>query len=131
MELLIKNFNPPKRQAIKFLIAGIINTLFGYSLYAILIFFGVSFSLALLFSTIAGVIFNFFSFSYMAFSGIRSGWIFLRFVFSYLIVYLVNAIMLMTLISYGGLNPYMSQIICMPFSVALSWILMNAWVYRE
>ncbi len=131
MELFIRLFNPPKRQVIKFVLAGIINTLFGYTAYAALIFYGVSSLFSLLFATILGVGFNFFSFSHIAFSGIRGKWVFLRFLFSYLVVYLVNAIMLIELINIGGLNPYLSQLICIPVSVFLSWTLMYGWVYRK
>lgn len=131
MELFIGLFNSPKRQAIKFVLAGIINTLFGYTAYAALIFYGASSLLSLLVATIIGVVFNFFSFSHIAFSGIRGKWVFIRFLLSYLVVYLVNAIMLMGLINIGGLNPYLSQVICMPACVLLSWTLMRGWVYRK
>ena len=129
--VLFRGLSPLKRQKIKFILAGIINTSFGYTVYAAMIFYGVPSLLSLLVATILGIAFNFFSFSHLVFSGIRGRWIFLRFIFSYSAVYVVNAIMLIALINVGHINPYLSQVICMPISVFLSWALMHGWVYRE
>ena len=43
----------------KYLFVGILNTVFGYSLFALLIFINLHYTLASLLATIAGVLFNF------------------------------------------------------------------------
>jgi len=48
-----------KIQFIKFLVVGGINTIFGYSCFAILIYLGLHYTLAVLFGTILGILFNF------------------------------------------------------------------------
>ena len=48
-----------KKELINFLIVGFLNTLFGYSLYAFFIYLGLNYVLAILFSTILGIVFNF------------------------------------------------------------------------
>lgn len=116
---------------IKFLFAGIINTFFGYTVYAILIFVNLPYLTALFVATIIGVVFNYFSFGRMVFSS-RGGWlIFGKFVFSYSVVYIINAFALATLTKDFHFNPYAGQVICLPLSVILSWLLMNRWVYKK
>ena len=48
-----------KTKLFKFLIVGSLNTLFGYSLYALFIFCGLHYSLGVLLSTSIGILFNF------------------------------------------------------------------------
>ena len=116
---------------IKFLIAGVINTIFGYTVYAILIFANMPLLTALFVSTIAGVIFNYFSFGRIVFSS-KGGWrIFWKFVVAYGIVYIINALALTTLTKDLQFNAYIGQVICLPLSVLLSWLLMNRWVYKK
>ena len=52
-------FSTPK--PIKFLVVGAVNTVFGYSCYAGLLFIGLHYSLAALFGTLLGVVFNYLS----------------------------------------------------------------------
>jgi putative flippase GtrA len=116
---------------IKFLFAGIINTIFGYAVYAILIFVNLPYLTALFVATVAGVIFNYFSFGRMVFSS-QGGWqVFARFVIAYSVVYVINAFLLMVLTKDFYFNPYVGQVICLPLSVLLSWLLMNRWVYKK
>jgi putative flippase GtrA len=55
------------RRLILFLFVGCINTVFGYGLFALLIFIGVAYPLALLIGTIAGIFFNFKTISVVVF----------------------------------------------------------------
>jgi putative flippase GtrA len=48
-----------EKQFIKFLFVGGINTAFGYSLFALLIYIGLHYSIAVFIGTILGVLFNF------------------------------------------------------------------------
>ena len=119
------------KKILKFLGAGILNTLFGYSVFAALVFLEIPNLLALLISTIFGVAFNYFSFGFMVFKGI-GGWLgFAKFVSVYILIYAVNANMLKIITVKFFLNPYFGQAICLPISVALSWLLMNYWVYKN
>lgn len=116
---------------IKFLSVGVLNTLFGYAVYAVLIFFSAPYLTALFLATVVGVIFNYFSIGRMVFSE-RGGWfVFGKFVFTYALVYIVNATLLSFLTKDYHLSPYVGQAICIPFSVLLSWLLMNYWVYKK
>jgi putative flippase GtrA len=116
---------------IRFLTAGILNTAFGYVIYAVLVFVGVPYLLALLMATVAGVIFNYFSFGRIVFDGHGNWFVFGKFVIAYAAIYGVNAVLLRTLTRDFLLSPYLGQVICIPLSVVLSWILMNYWVYKN
>ena len=48
-----------KKQIVNFIIVGIFNTLFGYAAYALFIFFGFNYIVAVLLATILGILFNF------------------------------------------------------------------------
>ena len=122
-------FADPK--IIKFLSAGVLNTVFGYSVYAVLLFIKTPYLLALFVVTVAGIIFNYFSFGRLVFNG-HGGWfVFGKFVIAYALIYGVNAAVLRVFTIDFLLSPYLGQVICIPISVLLSWLLMNYWVYKN
>lgn len=125
----LERFADPK--IIKFLSAGVINTVFGYSVYAALLFVKTPYLIALFVATIAGVVFNYFSFGRMVFNGHENWSVFGRFVMAYVLIYTINAVLLGILKAYFLLSPYVGQVICIPISVLLSWLLMNYWVYKN
>lgn len=126
---IVEKFSDPK--IIKFLSVGILNTVFGYSIYAALLFFKASYLIALFIATVAGVVFNYFSFGKIVFSGHQGWFIFFKFLISYSITYAVNAVLLEVLTREFILSPYIGQVICIPLSVVISWVLMNYWVYKK
>ena len=116
---------------IKFLGTGVLNTVFAYTVYAALLYIGVPYLIALFVSTVAGVIFNYFSYGRIVFHG-HSGWfVFGKFVVAYTLIYGANAVLLIVLTKYFLLSPYLGQVVCIPISVLLSWLLMNYWVYKN
>ena len=52
---------------IKFILVGILNTMFGYGVWALLIFVGLHYAIATILSTIIGVLFNFKTTGYLVF----------------------------------------------------------------
>lgn len=116
---------------IRFLGVGLLNTLVGYSIYAALVFIDLPYLVALFMATIAGVIFNYFSFGRMVYK-VRGGWrVFGKFIIAYAVVYVINAEFLSILTDGEDLNAYLAQGVCILPSVAMSWLLMNFWVYRN
>lgn len=126
--------NPAKLfdiKIIKFLSTGVLNTVFGYFVYAILLAINLPYLVALFAATIAGVIFNYFSFGKIVFRNI-SGWpVFIRYLIAYTLIYTINAALLGLLTEYFMINPYIGQVLCIPTGVLLSWLLMNYWVYKN
>ena len=119
------------RRILKFLGTGVLNTIFGYAIYALLIFVTVPPLFALLTATVVGVVFNYFSFGRLVFQGHGGRLVFAKFVLAYGVIYAANAALLGTLTSEFLLNAYVAQAICVPPSVLLSWLLMNYWVYKK
>lgn len=78
-----------KKELFKFLIVGGLNTLFGYSVFAAFLYLNFHYTVAVLFATVAGVIFNFFTIGKFVFSNSEIQLIF-RFVSVYVVVYLFN-----------------------------------------
>jgi putative flippase GtrA len=116
---------------LRFLSVGMLNTIFGYAVYAILLFVNVPYLIALFIATVAGVIFNYFSFGRLVFRGLGGRVVFGKFIITYVIVYISNAVLLDLLTKNLIFSPYVGQVICIPLSVLLSWILMNKWVYKK
>ena len=115
----------------KFLSAGILYTVFGYSVYAVLLFIKTPYLFALFVATVTGIIFNYFSFGRLVFHG-HDGWfVFGKFVIAYALIYGVNAALLRVFTIDFLLSPYLGQVICIPIGVLLSWFLMNYWVYKN
>lgn len=115
----------------KFLGTGVLNTVFGYAIYAALLFIGVPYLVALFVATVVGVIFNYFSFGRMVFHGYSGWFVFGKFVVAYALIYGTNAAILRVLTRDFLLSPYFGQVICIPISVLLSWLSMNHWVYKN
>lgn len=116
---------------VKFISVGVLNTLFGYGIYAGLVFIGLPYLIALFIATLAGITFNYFSFGRLVFKA-HGGWlVFGKFIFAYAVVYTINAILLSILTQSFNLSPYLAQLICMPSSVLISWYLMSYWVYKN
>ncbi len=78
---------------LRFFAVGALNTLFSYIIYAILVLLGLHYSLATLFSTILGIIFNFFTTGRLVFRSMDNR-LFFKFVLVYGTTYLVNILLL-------------------------------------
>ncbi len=115
----------------RFLGVGLINTVFGYAIYALLILFNMPYLGALLMATIVGVIFNYFSIGRLVFKSKSGAHTFAKFIAAYGVVYCINATTLKLLINNLQINPYIGQALCIPLSVLISWFLMNYWVFKN
>ena len=119
-----------KHSVTKFILVGFLNTMFGYSLYSILVFLGLPYLQSLLLTTIVGVIFNYFSLGKLVFQQAGGRITFVKFIFVYFIVYLFNAIALEQLVEVHQINPYMSQLTCLVPSVVFNWFMFKMWVFK-
>lgn len=115
----------------RFLCVGALNTILGYACYAVLLFIKTPYLIALLLSTIFGVTFNYCSYGRLAFRNRGGRIVFVKFFFTYISVYCINAVSLKLLTIDFHMTPYFGQVICLPLSVYLSWLLMNYWVYKN
>lgn len=126
---LSNNFllNLRNNQFIRFLIAGGVNTIFGFSVYSACIVYGMALWLALLAGMLSGTVFNFFTTGGYVFRELSISR-FPRFVVCYLSVYGIN-FMLMELISKWISSKILSQaMLTLPLAL-LSYFLMARFVF--
>lgn len=83
------NFILKKIIPIKFILVGGVNTIFGYGIYWGLLQLGFYFTIAAFFSTLLGIIFNFFTIGRLVFQS-KNNALFYKFVFVYGFLYLIS-----------------------------------------
>jgi len=116
-------------QLIRFMIVGIGNTVFGYSLYVLGLMFGIPYQLALIVATILGAVFNFLTTGRIVFES-RSKAKFFAFLAVYAITLVVNVALLTGLVHAGMTKAY-AQAVLLPLVVSLSFLLNKHLVFGE
>ncbi len=112
----------------KFLLVGILNSLFGYGCFALFLYLGLHYSIALLLATVFGVAFNFKSTGALVFGSHDSRLIF-RFVGFYALIYLINFLGIKAL-SHLGVAPYLGGAILLFPMAVLSYTLNKRFVFN-
>lgn len=113
---------------VRFLAVGVLNTLFGYGIFALLIFAGTHYALALLLATIVGVLFNFKSTGALVFKSHDNRLLF-RFVVVYTALYGVNVTLLKSLLLVGA-GPYFGGAALIVPMALLAFLLNKRFVFR-
>jgi putative flippase GtrA len=114
---------------IRFILIGSVNALFGYSIYAALIFLGVNFAIASFISTCLGVLFNFKTISKFVFQ-VNSYELFWKFLHVYGIVY-VFGIIFLKLLNICGINYYFGGVIVLFLNALFAFILNKRYVFEK
>lgn len=118
-----------KKQFIVFLLVGVLNTLFGYSVYALLIFIGLHYSLAVLLSTCLGVLFNFKTIGKIVFKNSNNNLI-VKFISVYALLYFLN-VSLIKWLSHVSDNLYVTGLMAVVPVAMLAFILNKFFVFRK
>jgi putative flippase GtrA len=111
----------------RFVAVGVLNTLFGYTCFAVFVRIGLDESLALLGATVLGIAFNFKSTGALVFRS-HDNRLILRFVLIYGVCYGVN-LALLKLLKLTGWPAYVNGALSMPPVALLSFILMKRYVF--
>ena len=114
---------------IRYLLVGLLNTLFGYSVFAALTWSGLHYSLALLLATILGIMFNFNTIGRLVF-GNANRKIIWKFLITYGFLYLVNVFLVYLIKDYVR-DVYTANAIVLVFVAALGFILNRSFVYAN
>lgn len=114
---------------LRFLVAGAVNTLFGFLVYSAAILFGAAVWLALLCGLVCGTVFNFLTTGGYAFRDLGLGRV-PRFVLCYLLIYLLNLRLIEWLSLWVG-NPILAQGILTPPVAVLAYVLMARFVFLQ
>ena len=116
-------------EAIRFGIAGAVNTAFGFGVYAALVVLGVPVSLALLVATVAGVFFNFITFGAFAFRQLHARRL-PHFLVAYGFIYVFNLALLEGLRAATGLGPVVAQLACLVVVAPTAYLVLRSRVFR-
>ena len=117
-----------KHQIVRFLFVGIINALFGYGCFALFLYVGLHYTLALLLATVFGVIFNFKSTGALVFGSHDNRLVF-RFSGLYALIYFVNIVGIKAL-SHVGVAPYIGgAFLILPMAIS-TYILNKRFVFN-
>ena len=118
-----------KIEFMRFILTGMANTAFGFSAFAVYLFIGLSYPVALVLSTMSGVLFNFKTTGAIVFK-IKNNKLIYKFFVVYAGVYLINLAWLAMLSSYN-VNHYVAQAIALPMVVPLSYLLSKRYVFVD
>ncbi len=114
---------------IRFLVAGVFNTLFGFAVFCFFILGGLADWLALLVSTILGTMFNFLTFGSYVFRDLLPSR-FPRFIIFYLFIYASN-LALIEVLSIWINSKIIAQFFLMFPVAGLSYVLMSRYVFKK
>lgn len=114
---------------LRFGVAGVANTAFGFGAYSALVLLGIPVSVSLLVATVIGILFNFLTFGAFAFRQLDLRRL-PRFLLAYTVVYLVNLALLDTVRSASSLGPIASQLACLLVIAPAAYFLLRATVFR-
>lgn len=116
-------------QGLRFVLVGVLNTAFSYSIYAALLFVGLGYQSANFLALVVGILFSFKTQGHFVFfnpDNRRLG----RFVLSWAVIYLCTIAVIGQIIGLG-FDPYSAGALSLPFSVALSYLLQKYFVFRK
>ena len=114
---------------IRYLFVGVINTAFGYLLFALLIYLHLHYSLASLLATIASVLFNFKTIGKIVFNSSNTSLI-KKFLNVYSFTYLLN-IGGLSVFSIYHINMYVAGFILLALITPISFILNRNYVFKN
>lgn len=109
----------------RFVTIGLINTLFGYSVFAGLLLISGQRTPSLIGATTIGVIFNFFTTGRFVFDN-RSLHKLIPFCMAYMLALSFN-IVLLDILTLAGVDALLGQAVCLPVVVVVSYVV-NAWL---
>lgn len=114
---------------LRFLIVGAVNTLFGYSVFAVSILAGLNYVLAAFVSTVLGILFNFKTTGVIVFKSHDNGLV-LRFFAVYGVTYVISVFVLKVFKTMGVNVLVTAAFATLPMAF-LSFVLMKRFVFYE
>lgn len=123
--LVMRSLN---RKFIRFLLVGGLNAIFGYSVYALLIYLNIHYSLAAFMATVFGVLFNFKTTGSLVFKS-KNNMLLFKFIGVYVIIYIINIAALKVFNSFKIDMHLAGAALLLPMAV-LSFILSKNFVFK-
>jgi len=116
----------------RFLVAGIINTLFGFIIGILFLsILPFHYTLTIFLSTVLSVCFNYFTSSTYVFKKINSKKTITRYFLVYLLTYLINMIFISILIKQFSMSDILAFALCSPAIIVLTYFLQKNVVFQN
>lgn len=115
-------------QLIRFILAGGVNTIFGYAVFASLIKLGLHYTLAIFLGTCLGILFNFHTFGHFVFRQLHYKRI-PKSIISYGIIYVLNVLTVKSLLL-CQFNIYVAGAISTVLMAFFSYLFNKRWVFK-
>jgi putative flippase GtrA len=112
----------------RFIVIGTINTIIGYSIYALLICLNVHYLWAMLVSTVIGTLFNFKTTGTIIFKNSQNR-LFLKFIMVYGLVYILNIAIIRVITGFYN-NQYIDGAIALSIVVPIAFVLNKKFVFQ-
>lgn len=117
-------------KGLRFIFAGAANTAVTYGLFALLVYLGVNYNIALVIEYVCGIFLGYVLNSYWTFSSTTSNRNnFIKYIVLYVAVFLLNAIILNVLVLLDIVGPIVGQLIALCVTTLFSFQLQNKWVF--
>ncbi len=117
-----------KREILRFIITGFINTAFSYICFFILSYLGFHYSITVLFAYGLGIVFNFQTARIIVFKDRRNSRLF-NFIFVYAITYSINVFLLYLLVPIIADPRYAQAIVVIPIA-GLTYLMQKRFVFK-
>jgi putative flippase GtrA len=120
------------RQLRRFIITGLVNTVFAYLVYAAAILaYDLPYFWAVVWSYLVGVPFSYLTFRAFVFTeGDRSFRTFRKFLRTYVALFIANVILMFMLVTLWGWDSLLAQAVVIPVCAALSFVINRVFVFK-
>jgi len=116
----------------RFLVAGIINTLFGITIGILFLsILPFHYTLTIFLSTVLSVCFNYFTSLTYVFKKVNSKKTTIRYFLVYLLMYLINMICISILIKQFSMSDILAFVLCSPAIIVLTYLLQKNIVFQN
>ena len=117
-------------QFIRFVLVGVLNTIFGYSIYCVMLKIGLSYWWATLIANVLGVMFNFKTTGVLVFKN-HNNWLFFRFALCYVLAYFLNVGIITLFTHFTTINQYISGFVATICVALFSFFFLKLVVFRK
>lgn len=118
-----------KTQFVRFIGTGLLNTIVGYCVYGIFLFFEVAPAYALFGATLFGAFFNYFTLQYFVFNQVKGN--FLRFLLSYVIIYVINLLVLKSVLYFVTSSAYLAQLLSLLPTAIVAYLILKNYSFQK
>ena len=123
-------WNKIDSQFIQFVFVGVLNTAFGYGVYCLMLWIGLSYWWATLIANVLGVVFNFKTTGVLVFKN-HNNWLFFRFALCYVLAYFLNVGIIALFTHFTTINQYISGFVATVCVALFSFFFQKFIVFRD